>query len=374
MRIGFDGLAITARPAGVGAAAIEILAHLARLDRAPEVVAVLPANSAGDARVASLPNVEVVRAPVAGPDTPRALFFQHRTMARILRERRCDALFSPAFVVPLLREPPPPVVFFHDAAWRRFPETKSSRFRAYMDFAVPRSCRRARHVATCSEFAKHELLDLVPDLDPAKVTVVPLGARALPEPRDADTVLRRLGVPRPFVLAVSNFDPRKNLEALVRAWRRLRTASAASPALVLAGDPDRAAALRARVGATPSEPLVTPGYVTDADLAALYSAAEVVAVPSLYEGFGLPVLEAFRAGVPVACSNRASLPEVAGDAAVLFDPTDEDAMADALAEAMRHGTDRDRRVARGRARAAEHTWARVATAVAAVLRTAASER
>ena len=372
LRIGFDGLTITARPAGIGSAAAETLDRLARCADAPEIVAVLPEGSAADERIAGLPNVEIVRAPFDGPDTIRALAFQHRTMPALLRERRCDAHYAPSFVVPLLAAAPPSVVVFHDASWRRFPQTKSRQFRAYMDFAVPRSCRRAAIVLADSEFAKGEAIESVPGLDPSKVEVVPLGARALPAPADAPAALARIGVTGPYLLSVSNFDPRKNLDALVDAWRALRHGDSSAPALVLVGDPSRAAALRERAAARPDEPLVTPGYVSAADLAALYANAAAVVVPSLYEGFGLPVLEAFLAGAPVACSDRASLPEVAGDAAVLFDPTDSAAMTAAIREVLRRGPARDDRIAKGRARAAEFTWERTASLVLRALGRAAA--
>lgn len=383
LRIGFDGLTITARPSGIGSAAAEVLDRLARGPGAPEIVAVLPQGSAADPRVAGLSNVDVVRAPFPGPDTPRALVFQHRTMPSILAAKQCDALFAPSFVMPLLAAAPPAVVVFHDASWRRFPASKSALFRAYMDWAVPRSCRRAAEVLADSEFARSEALAIVPGLDAANVRVAPLGARALPAPADVPGALARLRVPEPYLLAVSNFDPRKNLDALVAAWREARargdlhgggSSNGVAPALVLVGDPARAAALRERVGARPDEALVTPGYVSAEDLAALYARAAAVVVPSLYEGFGLPVLEAFLAGTPVACSNRASLPEVAGDAALLFDPEDPAAMAAALREAARPGPERDARVARGRARAADFTWERTAAAVLASLERAASRR
>lgn len=372
MRVGFDGLTITERPAGIGGSALEILAHLAALPDAPELVVSLPRRSAAEERLRGRMNVEIVRAPLDGPDTPLALLWQHASFPRALRERRVDALLAPSFVLPRVVAPPPAVVSFYDASWRRYPETKSARFRLYMDAVVPRSCRAAHAVAACSEFARREALDVVPGLDPARVVVVPLGTRELPAAADPDAALRRLGVTEPYVLSVSNFDARKNLGALVRAWRRLRAGDGAPHALVLVGDPARAARFRDAVAPPSGEPLVTPGYVADADLAALYARAELVVVPSLYEGFGLPVLEAFRAGAPVACSDRASLPEVAGDAALTFDPGDDAALVAALREGLRPGAAREARVARGRTRAAEFTWDRTARAYLDLLRAAAS--
>jgi glycosyltransferase involved in cell wall biosynthesis len=356
MRIGFDGLSITARPAGSGGVALALLAAMAWSPRAPTVVAVLPEGSAADAVVAALPNVEVIRAPFPGPDTPRALWFQHATMPRLLRAARIDVHVGASFVLPLRDVGVPSVVIVHDVSWRLFPETKSRRFRAYMDRVVPRSIRRAHAVVTGAESARREILEFVPGTAAGKVRVVPWGVTV----RRADGA--DAGVPRPYLLAVSNFDRRKNLPALVAAWRHL-SAEGLPHALVLAGDPDRAAALRREVGADGDERLVTPGYVGDARLAALYRDADLVVVPSVYEGFGLPVAEAFAAGAPVACSNVSSLPEVAGDAAVLFDPHDVADIARAIREALVAGPERDARVRRGRTRAAALSWERAAERV-----------
>lgn len=355
-RVSFDGLTITARPSGVGGTALRLLTSLACAPAAPAITAVLPRESAADAEIARLANVTVLRAPVDGPDTPRALWFQHAVMPRLLRGVAADVHVGPAFVLPLRRVGAPEVVVVHDAAWRRFPDTKSARFRAYMDVVVPRSLRRAAAVVAVSEFARGEALALGGDELAAKTSAIPWGVDP-PAAGDADP-----GVPRPYVLCVSNFDRRKNLPALVEAWRRLRRDAASPHALVLVGDAERARELRDEVDARDDEPLVTPGYVTPARLSALYRAAAAVVVPSLYEGFGLPVLEAFAAGAPVACADAASLPEVAGGAAVLFDPRDAGDIARAIAEAARDDEAARSRVSMGAARAAEFTWRRTADA------------
>jgi len=350
-----DGLSITARPAGSGGVASALLVAMAKSPRAPQIVAVLPRGSAADEAVRALPNVEVLRAPVAGPDTLRALWFQHAEMPRRLRASRIDVHVGASFVLPLRDPGAPSVVVVHDVSWRRFPETKSAQFRAYMDSVVPRSIRRAHAVVTGAESARREILEFAPDTDPSKIHVVPWGV----EPRAARGAASC--VAGPYLLSVSNFDKRKNLPALVEAWRRLVRDEGLPHALVLVGDAERAAALVRDVARAPGERLVTPGYVDAGALASLYAGADLVVVPSVYEGYGLPVLEAFAAGAAVACSNAASLPEVAGDAAVLFDPTDVADIARGIRDALRPGPAREGRVARGRARAAQATWERCAS-------------
>ncbi len=358
LRIGFDALTVTARPGGVGRATRGFLLGLAALPGDHEIVAV----RALDALLPeALRRTTWLRAPVAIPDTPRALFYQHATMPRALRAAGVDVHVGPAFVLPLRSPGVPEVVVIHDAAWRRFPETKSARFRAYMDAVVPRSMRRAAAVVTNSAFTAQECGVLAPDLARERIRVIPLGV----DPRGAGTA-RPAPIPGEYLLAVSNFDPRKNLARLVEAWRRARAAGLPH-ALVLVGDPERARELRATVGAGEDEPLHTPGYVDDDTLAALYAGASAVVVPSLYEGFGFPVIEAFAAGVPVACANAGSLPETAAGEAILFDPLDVVAMSAALREVVTPRPDADERRAAARAIAASATWERAATELLNVL-------
>lgn len=374
MIVGFDGLSITARPAGVGTFARRLLGAMASLPGGPAVAAVLPRGSAADEDLARAGDrVRVLRAPVEGPDTPRALWFQHARMPRLLREAGASVHLAPAFVLPAFRFDLPSAVVVFDFAWRRFPATKSLRFRLYMDRVVPDSVRRARVVITASEFARSEILECVPGVDPGKVRVVAPGPGS-PLPRgDAAPLLARLGVPAPFLLSVSNFDPRKNLPALLAAWRLLREREGLPHSLVLAGGGERAAAFRAEeVG--PGEPVAAPGFLPAADLGALYASADLVVVPSLYEGYGFPVLEAFAAGAPVACSRAASLPEAAGGAAVLFDPLDPADVARGIREALRRGPGREDRIRRGRERAAAASWDACAAEVAAMLAGIAGER
>jgi len=371
--LGFDGLAITASPAGVGNYARHLLAALARRPGGPRIAAVLPRDSAADADLAAAgERVAVIRAPVAGPDTPRALWFQHARMPGLLRGAGATVHLAPSFVLPAFRFDLPSAVVVHDFAWRRFPETKSARFRVYMDRVVPASVRAARAVFAPSAFSRGEVLDCVPGTDPGKVRVLAPGPGAPLPAGDPAPVLAALGVAPPFLLCVSNFDARKNLPALLAAWRLLRGRESLPHALVLAGGGSRAAAFRA-AEVRPGEAVATPGFLAPADLGALYAAADLVVVPSLYEGFGLPVLEAFAAGAPVACSRAASLPEAAGDGAVLFDPGSVEDLARGILEGLAPGAAREERIRRGRARAAARSWDDGAAEALAVLEGMAGE-
>ena len=276
---------------------------------------------------------------------------------------------------------PPPtrcrgvVLVVHDLAYERFPET-APQMDARWRRVFRRWLRRAGAVIVPSRSAERDLLEHH-DVDPSRVHVVPHGVDPFVRPArsEVDRARERLGIGGRYALFVGGIEPRKNLRGLVEAFARART----DAWLVVAGGrtnwiPEEAARLERAVAALPPEVrgrVVLTGYVSERDKRALLAGAEALAYPSLYEGFGFPVLEAFAAGVPVVSSNASSLPEVAGDAALLVDPRDPAALADGLErllgdEGLREGL---RRAGLERARA--FPWTETAARTAEVLRAAA---
>jgi glycosyltransferase involved in cell wall biosynthesis len=250
-----------------------------------------------------------------------------------------------------------------DLAFERYPGETMPGMLGYLQSVVPRSVWRADRVIAISDATRDDLIELY-GTPPDKVIAVPLGVDARFGPdrdADAESALRaRLGIPPgPFVLTVGTMQPRKNHRRLVAAMARLH---ADAPVVIAGGtgwgyDDVRREVERLGV----AERVVFAGFVDDGDLPDLYRAAAVFAYPALYEGFGLPVLEAMACGTPVVTSNVSSLPEVAGqDAALLVDPLDVDALAGALDRLLADGDLRARRRARGLARAAAFTWERAA--------------
>lgn len=218
---------------------------------------------------------------------------------------------------------------------------------------VPRIARRARLVLTASDFVRREIADVL-GVEPGRIATVPLGVdERFARPADAEAVAARLGLRRPYVLALGTDLPRKNLALLDRIGPRL----AEEGLEVVLGGSTRSYMPRGDYGAR------TLGYVADGDLPGLYAGAAVLAVPSLYEGFGLGCLEAMAAGTPVVASNRGALPETCGPAALLVDPRDEDAFTAAILRAAAKGPERAWLVEAGQARAREFTWTRTAESV-----------
>jgi glycosyltransferase involved in cell wall biosynthesis len=267
--------------------------------------------------------------------------------------RRAALVFSPANLAPLAW--PRNVLVMHDAAVLREPEAYSHPYRAWHATAGLASARRALGVITVSEFSRGELIELA-GLEPSRLTVIPGGVDSRFTPgADPAPAAARLGLGRPYVLTVATDDRRKNVTRLAPVARALEGAGIE---LVWAGDRRPYFA-----GAAAAAGVRSVGYVDDAHLPGLYAGARAFVLPSRYEGFGLTCLEAMASGTPVVAADRAALPEVCGDAALLVDPDDAQALAAAVLRAADDMALCEDMRARGLIRAAQFTWDRTAARV-----------
>jgi glycosyltransferase involved in cell wall biosynthesis len=255
------------------------------------------------------------------------------------------------------------VTTIHDLNYKLVPEAHFGLRALGMRLLVPGSARRSHRLMVDAESTRRDLAEHL-RVAPAKVDVVPLAAPAPPAAVVATRepeLRQRLGLgERPVVLSPSAKRPHKNLARLLRALAAIDDER--RPLLVVPGYPTpHEQELRELAGELGiADDLRLPAWVPAADLEGLYALATAVVFPSLYEGFGLPVLEAMARGVPVACSNRSSLPEVAGEAALLFDPEDVDAIGVATERLLADGALRERLRAAGREQAARFSWERTA--------------
>jgi glycosyltransferase involved in cell wall biosynthesis len=254
------------------------------------------------------------------------------------------------------------VVTVHDLIYARFPETHAGIRDLGMKALVPLAVRRSHRVLADSHSTREDLMELI-GAQAERIDVVPLGLGSVrrEQPLSERDVRARLGLgERAVLLSLSAKRPHKNLLALLGAFARLPAAG--RPVLVLPGYPtDHERELRERARALRIEDEVLfPAWISPAELEGLWALADAFVFPSLYEGFGLPVLEAMARGVPVACSNASSLPEVAGEAALLFDPRDEAAIAGALQRLLSDRALADRLRVLGVQRSREFTWERTA--------------
>jgi glycosyltransferase involved in cell wall biosynthesis len=313
--------------------------------------------------------MERVQVRVMRPDNPAArLLWWFPTVAR---RDRLDALLvqyvGPPFVAC------PVVTVVHDVAFAVYPEFYSRAERMWMPRAIPATMRRAAGVVTVSRFSRDEIRRLY-GISEDRVTVAYNGVDPVFLGNgDGAPVAPR--VEPPYFLAVGNLQPRKNLVTLIRAYRTLvaRHPNTAERLVVVGQEFYAADAVLAEAAdLTRAGRIVFTGYVPDADLVALLRSATAFAYPSVYEGFGLPAVEAMAMGVPTLVSDVPVMREVTGDAAVRLPPTDPKAWADALGSVASDGDRRTDLANRGRRRAADFTWESAARQVLAALEAAAS--
>jgi glycosyltransferase involved in cell wall biosynthesis len=306
--------------------------------------------------------VDWVRLPVRSTGSPVHVPVELLGLGLAARRRGVDVVHGLAYITPVLAPGVATVVTLLDLTWKHYPESTTRLARAMFGLMSPLCGRAADRVVAISEHGKADVVATL-GIDAAKVDVTPLGVSPPPpvEPTPADRLRAAYGIPEgaPVVLSVGQIAGHKNLGALVRAVARCSTPHVH---LVLPGrlTPQHGdlAGIADREGI--GDRLTLPGFVSDADLEGLYALADAFVLPSIAEGFGLTALEAMLRGVPVACSDASALPEVAGDGALLFDPRDPGAIAQAIDRLLGDQRLRSELAERGRARAASFTWDRTA--------------
>jgi glycosyltransferase involved in cell wall biosynthesis len=348
MRLGINGRFLSARRVtGVERVAHEIAGRLLRSDRHEVLV------FADGARARAFAGARGVAVAMGQGAIQRHLWEQFRLPA-VARRHGVEWLYNPINTAPI--GVANQVVVIHDAAFLAPQASQTRAFRAAYTQLVSRLVKQARGIITVSEFSRGELIDRL-GADPNRVRVVPNGVSPHFRPAAAGEGPPALA-PR-YLLFVGSLEPRKNLRVLLRAIGLLSARGRLyGHRLVLVGcqgahfQDDGLAAAIAQAG----ELVEVLGYVPDEDLPALYAGATAFVYPSLYEGFGLPPLEAMACGTPVVVSDAAALPEVVGEAGLLFDPHDGEALAEALSRLLEDAALRGELSRRGLARAAHFSW------------------
>ncbi len=382
-RIGIDYTAAVQQSAGIGRYVRELIAALLKLDTvhqyrlfaatpAPIPASLLPA--AGSAR----------GGPPAGRPRVTRLPFHDKWLMRIwhrarlplpveLVTGRIDLFHSPDFTLPPTLPRTRTLLTVHDLSFVVDPDSADERLGAFLRRVVPRSVHRADHVLADSQAAKQDLVALW-DTPPEKITVIYCGVDPRFRPvADADAlraVRCRYGLGgEPFILSLGTLQPRKNYRRLIQAFAPLASRFP-DLSLVIGGgkgwDYDEILSEPARLGI--SERVRFPGFVADADLAALYSAASLFAYPSLYEGFGIPILEAMACGTPVIASNSSSLPEVTGDAGLQADPLEVGSWTAGMGRLLDDSALREDLIERGKAQTGRFSWEEAAGQLLSVYR------
>jgi glycosyltransferase involved in cell wall biosynthesis len=367
-----DATAIPPRQTGAGVYVARLLAALGRRQRELDLRLEVFATPAAAGSLAA-PGLRMHPVRVAGWHRAARIAWTQSLAGLAATRAGAGVLHGVHYELPLAGGPAAQVVTVHDLTLVTHPEWHERAKVAYFGRAMTRSARRATRVLCVSATTAKDLVDVL-GVDPGLIDVTPLGTDLAPAgPAEVAAVTGRLGLAGPYLLGLGTLEPRKNLPDLIAAFAEL--ADEVPHTLVLAGLPgwgSGAVADALRANSAVAGRVRLAGWVPEADKAALFTGADAFAYPSRYEGFGLPVLEAMACGTPVVTTTGGSLPEVAGDAALLIEPGDRDALAAALRRLLAEPATRETLVARGRERAASWTWARCADLTAAAYARAAA--
>ncbi|MHC1767832.1 MAG: glycosyltransferase family 4 protein [Verrucomicrobiia bacterium] len=340
---------------------------LREFDSNPSLAITLVMNRAVKSNFPESQRARRVVARISGLDRVARVIYQQARLSDIAARTGADVLFCPGYLSPLWPKLPT-VVTIHDTQFRDFPHSISWGQRFIYNLVIPRAARRAAKVIAVSEFSRTRIqreLGIPRD----NIAVIYSAPKRLPVSPEATRPCRNDLSGERYFLSVSSGLAHKNVAGLLSGFRRFKERYSPSPVLVLAGQ--TMGDLR-RLRLDPGPDVRVLGHVPNAELAELYSNAHGFVLASLYEGFGLPVLEAMQHGIPVACSNAASLPEIAGQGTLLFNPLDPEAICEALRVLAFDQRRRAALVAAGYVNLKRFSWRRCAEETLAVLEGAAA--
>lgn len=354
---GFITYALDRSPGGIGRYTTELLAALRAAGVPPTV---LNAGRSPEPGVVSLRGARLL---------PGLLSVGQLAIAREARRHGLELVHDPTGAMPLMLTGARRVATIHDVIPYIYPATSSRLDWLIYRVWLPMAVRSLNAVITDSECSRCDILRYL-SVQSEVVTVIPIAAspRYRPlSPAECAPALARYGVTEPYILYVGSVEPRKNLVRLIEAFACLRDHASAYRLVIVGARRWKTTPIFATVTRLGLEPHVSfTGYVDEADLPALYASAALFVFPSLYEGFGLPVLEAMACGTPVVTANTSSLPEVAGDAALLVNPLDVDAISAAMLRVLVDPALAADLRERGLARARQFSWERTARETLAV--------
>jgi len=360
MRIGLDGLPLTSLKTGVGHYTFELARALARLETTSQFELLYPSTYPAlnlPERVTIPSNLELKRVEVG----PIGRHWWAAGLPRYIRQNKYKIFHGTNYDVPLWRGCAT-VLTIHDLSVLLHPETHTRRSVRRARRRLPLMVRTADAIITPTESVRRELLEWF-SVAPEKVFAIPEAARECFRPMEfpeTESVRRRLGVGDEFLLAVGTIEPRKNLSVLVSAFEEvIRSRPTSSLQLVIAGGAGwlNGPLFEAIEKSPVTDRILLTDYLHDDDLRALYASCRAFIYPSLYEGFGLPPLEAMACGAPVIASDIPSLKETTGAAALLFDPHRFDDLAEKLISLLRDENARLELAKSGQRRASQFSWA-----------------
>jgi glycosyltransferase involved in cell wall biosynthesis len=357
MRIGLDGIPLVSAKTGIGHYTLELARALATIatDDEFELISPFAFNSSAFN--------EVLPANLKKVEARRRKFWWAVGLPLYMRRSRTSLFHGTNYEIPVLSKCPT-ILSIHDLSQLLYPQTHLAQSVRRARYRLPLMARAATKIITATEYVKKEVVEHL-KVDAAKIAVTPYAPRRMfrPLPRsETEETRTRLGIEENFILFVGTIEPRKNLITLLRALSEILRSTDLRPQLVIAGQEGwlTGETMNYVESERLGERVKFTGYITDEDLRALYACCTVCVYPSLYEGFGLPPLEAMSCGAPVIASNVPSLSEAVGDAAQLVPPTATQELAQAIVETIRDETKRSHFSHAGINHASQFTWERTA--------------
>lgn len=357
MRIGINGRFLVAKQTGVQRAAYNLVKTLFELDRTNEYF-LFTGRSQLDNPEWSYANVHVIASSLKEGENFRNHLWEQFSLPRMAKKYKVDILHSPANMAPLLYKGKS-IVHIHDLCFVVNPQWYSYTFHRVYNFIIPRLAKKSSMVITNSNNSRNDLLQFC-DLSSEKVKLIYWAVDDTFHQAPNKTVMSHIEEDN-YILYVGSLEPRKNISTLVKAYEQMR---AENPGLktklvLIGGKSPLFANDQLKITSFKNE-IIFKGFVSDDMLRAYYCKAEVVAYPSLYEGFGLPPLEAMACGAPVVTSNTSSIPEVVGDAAILVSPYEAGQLALVLAKVLASPSLRESMREKGWTQVRKFNWYRVA--------------
>lgn len=357
MRIGIDASTIGTQ-GGPRTYVLNLIESLLKIDKENEYVIFYNSKE----HLGKFPQAREVVVPFSNPAT--RLFREHLLMAYHYKKERLDLVHNPKSAISILK-PCKTVVTIFDLIPIMYPETEKWMARIYWKTQIPVAAHNADFVITSSEFAKKEIVSRY-NISEDRIAVIPIAYNSYCKPVESKTemesVKEKYAIPDKYILYVGTIQPRKNIALLIKAYASLVKRKGIDHKLVITG---RKGWLYAPLfdlikSEGMEERIVFTGFVPDEELPYIYGGAELFVYLSLFEGFGIPPLEAMACGVPVICSNATSLPEVAGDAGILVNPTDQKAVEVAILNVLENPVLRTELREKGFLQAKKFSWERTA--------------
>lgn len=355
MNIGFDVRLSFPRPSGVGRYAVTLLRNLAVRYGEHEFFAF--SNYRAPSEIVKFLQVLKIK-DCTGPAL-KVITWEQCVLPFLTRRHHIDLYHNTTTsACPALMRIPQ-VVTVHDLAWWKWPDLVTKPVRNYLKHFFPSVIKRSRVIIAVSETTRQDLFEMIGRED-ERVLVIPEGVGEEFSPASPEKISRtknRYGIERPYLLYVGAIEPRKDIPTLIQAFNRVASKDRGILLVLAGGQGWLNQDVEKLLASSPvRDNILTIGYVAEGDLPALYSGAEAFVMPSRYEGFGLPILEAMACGCPVVCSDGGALSEVAGKAAMIFPSGDSDACAERIARLRESPTERLRYLSQGFERTKLFSW------------------